>query len=239
MLSSRPSRRALYLQVRDVLAERITAGEWKSNDPVANENDLARELGVSSGTVRKALQLMETQRLIRRRQGRGTFVNDQTSAEFASRFHSFRRADGKPACSRPVSVEIAERAADGQEQQRLHLAAGDSVYRICRVYLDDDRGFILEHAAVPALLFPLLASRRDIAAHITALCKAYGVLLGKAEERVSLGLPAAAEARALGVAPDAPVMVRDRTVFILDGAPVEWAVAQWRPAGGYYLATLC
>jgi GntR family transcriptional regulator len=34
---------------------------------------LARELGVSSGTMRKALDLMAAERLIVRRQGRGTF----------------------------------------------------------------------------------------------------------------------------------------------------------------------
>jgi GntR family transcriptional regulator len=51
----RPSRRALYLQVRDLLTDRIAQGTWKAGCHIPNEMDLAREVGVSTGTVRKAL----------------------------------------------------------------------------------------------------------------------------------------------------------------------------------------
>ncbi|HXE85900.1 MAG TPA: GntR family transcriptional regulator, partial [Hyphomicrobiaceae bacterium] len=45
--------------MRDMLAERIARREWKPGFVVPNEGELARELGVSAGTVRKALDLME------------------------------------------------------------------------------------------------------------------------------------------------------------------------------------
>jgi GntR family transcriptional regulator len=51
--------RPLYLQVRDMLVERITSGQWKPGAGISNEVDLSRELGVSVGTVRKALDVME------------------------------------------------------------------------------------------------------------------------------------------------------------------------------------
>ena len=69
----------LYLQLRDALAERIASGEWKSGDIIPNEVDLARELGVSQGTVRRSLDLLESEHVVTRRQGRGTFVNDPGS----------------------------------------------------------------------------------------------------------------------------------------------------------------
>jgi GntR family transcriptional regulator len=50
--------RPLYLQVRDVLAERIVSGDLLPGSAIPSETDLAREIGVSAGTVRKALQLM-------------------------------------------------------------------------------------------------------------------------------------------------------------------------------------
>ena len=89
------STRPLYLQVRDALASRIAMGEWKPNAAIPNEGDLAREFGVSSGTMRKALDLMEGERLLTRRQGRGTFVNDQSSDELAERYSNIRTADGE------------------------------------------------------------------------------------------------------------------------------------------------
>src|SRR5262245_17608903 len=79
-------RRPLYLQVCDLLTARITTGEWKPGTYLPNENDVARELGVSAGTARKALKALEERRLIVRRQGRGTFVADQASQEIVGRF---------------------------------------------------------------------------------------------------------------------------------------------------------
>jgi GntR family transcriptional regulator len=238
MPSNRPLRKALYLQVRDELTARITGGVWKPGEPISNESDLARELGVSAGTVRKALELMEAQRVIRRRQGRGTFVNDQSSAELAARFSRFRGPDGAPLDGRAAALEISEGIASDQERARLQLTPTDLVYRIRRVHIAGGRPVMVEEATVPGALFAGLAARREIAASITELAQECGVLLGTAEERISLGAPTAAAAQTLGIAPGIPVMRRDRVVFALGGAPVEWAVAQCHLPGGYYLSEI-
>ncbi len=69
----------LYQQVMRVLMQRIAAGEYRVSLPA--EGDLARELGVSSGTVRKALDALEAEGVLERRQGRGTFVREQVPWE--------------------------------------------------------------------------------------------------------------------------------------------------------------
>jgi GntR family transcriptional regulator len=63
--------RALYLQVRDALSQRIASGEWMPGFALPNEGDLAREVGVSSGTMRKALELMERRPSYRATPGAG------------------------------------------------------------------------------------------------------------------------------------------------------------------------
>ena len=236
--SQRPRRRALYLQVRDALAERILVGMWKPGTSVANESNLARELGVSAGTVRKALELMEGQRLIFRRQGKGTFVNDPASIELVARFCSFRSPDGERMHGRVASVEISETAANEEERQRLHVAADDLVYRIRRVHVHNSQAFMVEDATVPAARFPHLAARPGMAANITTLAREHGVLLGKAEDRISLCVATAESAKALGIASGTPVLRRERVVFVLDGAPTEWGVARCHLVGGYYRAEI-
>lgn len=76
--------RPLYLQVHDALEERIAAGEWKTDTAVPNENDLARHFGVSPGTMRKALDMLESKGIVSRRQGRGTFVTDPASGNLVA-----------------------------------------------------------------------------------------------------------------------------------------------------------
>jgi GntR family transcriptional regulator len=64
------------------------------------------------------------------------------------------------------------------------------------------------------------------------------VLLGKAEERVSIGQAAQAVADTLSIPPGSPVMVLDRVVQALDGRPVEWRVGWCHLADKYYRAEM-
>ena len=203
---------------------------------VANEGDLARELGVSGGTVRKALELMESQRLITRRQGRGTFVSDPTSNEQAVRYCNLRGPDGEIVNGRVVSVDVTKGAPNHYKRLGLRLTDGGTVYRICRVLRHGGQNILVANAAVPTALCPRLIDKREVAGNIGLLAHEYGILLGKHEVRITVGLPSDGIAEALGVVPGTPVMCFQRTVFMLDGAPVECSMSHCHLPGGYYLA---
>jgi GntR family transcriptional regulator len=236
--SARFSTKPLYLQLRDALAGRISAGVWKPGCVIPNESDLAREFGVSAGTMRKALDLMEAERLLTRRQGRGTFVNDQASDDLALRFNNLRAANGQHLDGQVKTAQVSEDAANDAERLRLRLGAQDRVYRIHRTRLHKNQPFMVEHAAIPAALFPGLGEKAEVAGRIIVLAQQYGVLLGKAEERVSIGQAAQAVAEALAIAPGTPVMLLDRLALALDGRPVEWRVGWCHLADKYYRAEM-
>jgi GntR family transcriptional regulator len=232
------SMRPLYLQVRDALAERIAKGEWKPGAAIANEGDLAREFGVSSGTMRKALDLLEGQHLVTRRQGRGTFVNDQSSEDLVLRFTNIRAPNGDRLEGEVRSPKITEGAANGAECARLCLAPGDKVYRIGRIRQKDNKPFMFEGACLPAALFPGLKEKSTLTHSIVSLAQKYGILLGKAEERISVGTTSPDVAAALSMAPGIPVTVLDRVVRAIDGRPVEWRVAWCDLADNHYVALM-
>ena len=238
-LPDRPFRRALYLQVRDLLSERIACGTWKTGSLIPNEIDLAREVGVSSGTVRKALELMEVQRLITRRQGRGTFVNDPSADGLADRFRKIRGIAGERICGQVNLREITEGIATGLERERLRLTADAAVFRVHRVREHASRNFLVESITVPAVLFPKLLEKQAMADDIVGLAQHYGILLGKGEERISTVVPAVAIAQALGVTPDMPVVMLDRILFMLEAdRPVEWRIAYAHLGDNYYLSDM-
>jgi GntR family transcriptional regulator len=181
---------------------------------------------------------METQRLIHRRQGRGTFVNDPSSGQLARRFCSFRGADGNRVQGEVASVEVSEATASDEERRALQLGEGDPVYRISRVHIHNDRPFMVEDATVPGALFPGLATGSGSADSIVGLAGAFGVLLGHAHDRVSVALPTTRAATALSVASGTPLLRRERIVCLLDGLPVEWGIAQCHLVGGHYQAEI-
>lgn len=64
----------LHEQVQAEFTRRIATGRWRPRMPIPNEIALAREVGVSIGTIRKALDDLEAAGIVTRTQGRGTFV---------------------------------------------------------------------------------------------------------------------------------------------------------------------
>jgi GntR family transcriptional regulator len=128
------------------------------------------------------------------------------------------------------TTQIAGGVASETERERLQLEPGDAVYRIRRIAFIGSRPLMVEHASLPAALFPHLAAASPPPEGIVQLALRRGILLGKAEERASV-VPASPEvAEALHVAPGSPTVLLDRVVRSRDGRPVEWRLA-WRDLG--------
>lgn len=236
--ASRFSIRPLYLQVRDALAQRIASGEWKPGAAIPNETDLAREFGVSPGTIRKAMGMLEEERLLSRRQGRGTFINDQSSAELSVRYVSIRAPNGEPIDGDVRDMELSQGVADEGECRRLKLRASERVYRLRRVRLCKGEPFMVEDSSMPAALFPALHESQDISHRIVVLAQRFGVLLGKAEERICITQAPSDIALLLQVASQAPIMMLDRVLLGLDGRPVEWRVGHCHLVGLHYVSEI-
>ncbi|MEV0898360.1 winged helix-turn-helix domain-containing protein [Actinoplanes sp. NPDC049802] len=68
----------LYVQLADLLAERIKRGDYKVNDPIPSESTLQQEYGVARGTVRSAVRLLRERGLVATAPQRGTYVISST-----------------------------------------------------------------------------------------------------------------------------------------------------------------
>ncbi|KAB2916296.1 MAG: GntR family transcriptional regulator [Hyphomicrobiaceae bacterium] len=219
------SRRPLYVQVCDLLAERITSGIWKPGSTLPNEQDLAREIGVSPGTLRKALDMLEGNRLIERHQGRGTYVTDYSSAASQTRFSNIRAGGGERICGDTRLLEQAMATADHAECQHLQLTPADTVLRTRRLRSVEGRAFMYEHARLAAGRLPGLKGADDAKDYrISALAQRFGVHLARATECVGLASPAREIAEALAVEPGATLLRLDRIICGTDGLPIEWRV---------------
>lgn len=233
------SRRPLYMQVRDALLDRISNGTWKPGMAIPNEQDLAREMGVSAGTMRKALDLLEAEHLVTRRQGRGTFINDQASERLVARFSNLRASDGRRILGHADDAHVVEGQANQMECERLLLDSGALVYRIHRTRSHLGRPSIVEEVSLPAERFPGLMQAPDPKKELTVLARDHFVVLGDAEERVCAVLPPPAVARTLEISSTHPVLLLDRIVCAIEPRiPVEWRTAYCRWGDGHYVADM-
>jgi GntR family transcriptional regulator len=73
-LQDADSRVPRYLQVASALRRRIRDGRWTVGDKIATLEELEREFDVARVTVRQAIELLQSEGLLKSHQGRGTFV---------------------------------------------------------------------------------------------------------------------------------------------------------------------
>lgn len=73
-LAKQTNKLPIYQQVSEYLNREISSGRWMPGDRLPIEAELAANLGVAIGTLRKALAKLESEELIERRQGSGTYV---------------------------------------------------------------------------------------------------------------------------------------------------------------------
>jgi GntR family transcriptional regulator len=69
-----------YIQLIDILKEKIQLAEWVPGDQIPGEQDLCEHYQVSRTVVRQALREMEYEGVIMK-QGKGTFISLPKSAK--------------------------------------------------------------------------------------------------------------------------------------------------------------
>ena len=225
----------LHLQVRNALLERIAAGEWAQGSPLPSEFDFAQEYGLSTGTIRKALDWLDQSRILVRRQGRGTFVRDQSAAETEARYEKLCKADGSAFGDFIEKISRAEAVADDDECARLKVTQGALVWRVECLRTVEGRPHILELLSLPRVIFSNCGSGGY---SLAKLAVDHGLLLGQASERVSSELPPQWVAERLGAAPDRPMMVLDRVINTIQGKPIEWRKCYCATPEAHYMASI-
>ena len=67
-------RTPIYLQLREIIRNRIEEGEYLPGTAIPSENKLAETYGINRLTVRNAVDALVNEGILRRVQGKGVFV---------------------------------------------------------------------------------------------------------------------------------------------------------------------
>jgi GntR family transcriptional regulator len=230
--------RPLYRQVKAIFIRRLVDGVWAPGASLPSEGQLAAEIGVSQGTVRKALDELAVENLLVRRQGRGTFVAEHDERRILFQFFKLVHDDGERRFpdSKVLGVDIG--TADDAERQALELEAGAEIIRIRRLRAFETKPIILERLSLPQRVFPGLADN-PIPNNLYSLYAArYGVTIAHARERLKAVALAQDEAALLGANAGTPALRIDRVALSLDGSPVELRVSLCLTEEAHYLSDL-
>jgi GntR family transcriptional regulator len=221
---SSDARLPLYQRLRDHLAGRIAAQDWKAGDLIPSEAELSATHGISVGTVRKAIDCLVAEGLLDRQQGRGTYVR---RARFNALFRFFRfhteSGERKVPESRILQLKVVP--APSAVASALQLPEGEPVISLSRLRLIDGAPLLseeiwlqqsrfagmldIEPSAFGDLLYPLYEAR----------C---GQVVASADETLTVEIANAMQARLLGRNDGEPLIVIERLAYDPERRPIEW-----------------
>jgi GntR family transcriptional regulator len=234
-----PHYRPLYRQVYDFLVRQIAEGAWRPAEALPSEQALADKLRVSQGTVRKALDALAVEKLIERRQGKGTYVAEHTSEGALFRFFRLSEPGGERAVPTSEDETVRRRPAKAIEIRKLHLDKGAQVVEVGRTRLVGGRPAVLERIVMPLDLFPDIDRRRPLPNALYALYQQeYGVNIVSAEEELRADTARREDVRRLKLQVGAPLLHIERVAIALDGGRVEWRVSRCDTTHLVYAVTL-
>ena len=228
MVAIEPSKtQRIYL----LLKEQILKGTLPPGHRLPSEPQLALAHRLSRVTIRRALEGLERDGLIRRQPGAGTFVLDNSSRKGVvgdlSNMLAHLVALGRATRARLLSFSYSLPPAAVAEA--LKLGEGERVQHSVRVRLIDDTPFSHLTTFVPERV-GITYNEADLSSTpLLSLLERSGVIADKANQTISATLAGPEIAEVLEVEVGSPLIAMTRVVFDDHGRGVEYLQALYRP----------
>lgn len=203
----------LYTRVKSLILGRISSGEWPEGARVPSENELVRDLGVSRMTVNRALRELQSEGILRREQGIGSFVAEQKPQSNLLEIRNIRaeieERGHRHACEVVVLEEVE---ADSGIAAALEIDRGTTVFHSILLHRENGKPVQVEERHVNAAFAPDYLAQ-DFAAttpyeYLTALGP-----MEAAEHVIEAILPPARLCSLLEVSEDEPCLLLTRRTW--------------------------
>ncbi|MBQ0135685.1 MAG: GntR family transcriptional regulator [Oscillospiraceae bacterium] len=202
----------LYNQVLDGIKAKIEAGNYKVDQKIPTEPELCEEYGVSRITVRRAVEELEREGLLIRRQGKGTFVSEKSIKVIKKAERSFSEACvllGKEPSAKVLGARVVP--ATQEDKDCLGLPDESKIVEIDRLRYADGDAVLLERNHFPMVFSYLLES--NLTGSLYEILHTYGVRPSWSTKEVSLITADKNKASLLGITKGNYLIYIKQTVY--------------------------
>jgi GntR family transcriptional regulator len=220
----------LYQQIARALRQQIETGELKPGATLPPESELTKKFRVSRITARKALDLIASEGLIVRKQGKGTFINPPKIQQDLSSLQGFAElmaARGPDQEMQVIAFDVIP--ADDSVARSLQLSAGQNVLRIQRRHCWKNTPIAYAVIYLPHQLGKLLTLPQVSTTPIYTLLTEKAHLEIKRANQVIRAIAADQDtAQWLDWNLGSPVMMVERITYSTEEIPVEYILFFYR-----------
>lgn len=212
----------LYLQVKQSLLAKMISGEWPAGSILPSEQMLGTQLGVSQGTVRKALDALAAENLVVRRQGKGTFVSQHDQHRTLFQFFKIVDNHGNKKFPETEFCRLVLEDSLEDERRKLELSGDSKVWRLFRHRALGGSVVMIENITLSEEMFPELDVHDPLPNNVYRLYERhYNKTIARAVEQVRAVKASKDEAAVLQCRTGDPLLQIDRLARGLDARPVE------------------
>ena len=236
-----PMKKKLYEIVIDHIKDRIASGELMVGDLVPSESQLSKLLNVSVGTVRKAIDILEMEKLLYRHHGKGTYVSDYGFDNSMFNFFSYGSSSGSAIRiykTTPVRKKIS---ATAEISHQLEIEHGEDVIYLERMgYIDKKHPIIIEKSWwIAETVEGLQKSSIHIPDLLYALVsKQFGTHITSSKEILTANTADKNTAEILDIKEGDPVVILNRHSYAKDKGLVEYRITTGRADMFSYTTTI-
>ncbi|NFV11817.1 trehalose operon repressor [Clostridium sporogenes] len=147
-----------YLTIYNEILNKIENNKIQSGEKLSSENEMMKEYNVSRDTIRKALNLLESNAYIQKVKGKGSFVLDINKFDFpVSGLTSFKELSTKMGVeSNTLVKELKLIKPNNFLMKQLSLLKNDEVWKVIRVREIENKKIILDKDFFNKKYVPLL-----------------------------------------------------------------------------------
>ena len=218
-----------YEEVKQKITEDLVRGRYPMGQALPAEKDLSKELDVSIGTLRKAVDELVAEGIVVRRQGRGTYVAEHDLKRLLYYFfHVVKHDVDKKANPRVDLVSLNTAVATKEEASKLNIKEGAPVWRLVNCLYLEERCVMIDQITLDKKRFKNLTRTEFInrEGSIYQLYQMkYGQTVVRSSERLRASLVSKQHAEWLDIKPNSPVLVIRRVALGIQDDPIEWRIS--------------
>ena len=231
----------LYQIVIDYINGEISSGNLTIGDLIPSENQLSKLLNVSVGTVRKAIDKLEQNKLLYRHHGKGTYVSDYGFDNSMFNFFSYGSETGSPIRIYKTTPVRKKTTATLEIAFQLKIKPGeDIIYLERRGYIDKKNPIIIEKSWwIAGFVEGLQKSDIHIPDLLYALIyKKFATQIIASKEVLTAGIADSKTAKILHIKKGDPVVILNRHTYAKDKGLVEFRITTGRADMFSYRTTI-
>lgn len=219
----------LYLQISNILREKIIKQEYEYGDHIPSEKEIQELYGVSRITARQAIQELEQDDMVKRARGKGTIVTFQPCIdEYLNTIRSFTD-EMKERNLEPGSkdVKISLKKANAFLAKIFSVEEGSFLYFLERVRTGDGKEIVYFQSYF-TLDTNLPLDGEEKIESVYAILRERGIVPVRVDEQFDCLMPSLNVQKKLGMTKGIPVLRRRRVSYNDMGKAIEYTTGYYR-----------